>query len=188
MHLAVFLWISCFRWLRLTFKMPFQWMMLVVWLQVGSGDRSNYRGVEENGLFGRGRSETSRIMRRTNEGKDKMNGDKGAALEGPAVTQPIMSMHRKDRGIWSVEELKGQTFRGKLKWSTVVVKYLKVRLRKGTFSLEKLVNHLLVRGTISFYNQRLQLLPAGESEMWNLSMGLNEQCWRGTILFWAMFH
>ena len=68
-------------------------------MQVGSGDQSNYRGVEENGLFDRGRSETSRIMRRTNEGKDKMNGDKGAALEVPAVTQPIMSMHRKDKGI-----------------------------------------------------------------------------------------
>ena len=68
-------------------------------MQVGSGDWSNYHGVEENGLFGRGRSETSRIMRRTNEGKDKMNGDKGAALEGPAVTQPIMSMRRKDKGI-----------------------------------------------------------------------------------------
>ena len=31
--------------------------------------------------------------------KDKMNGDKGAALKGPAVTQPIMSMRRKDRRI-----------------------------------------------------------------------------------------
>ena len=38
-------------------------------------------------------------MRRKNEGKDKMNGDKGAALEGPAVTQPIMSMHKKYKGI-----------------------------------------------------------------------------------------
>ena len=41
----------------------------------------------------------SRITRRTNEGKDKMNGDKGAALKGPAVTPPIMSMRRKDKGI-----------------------------------------------------------------------------------------
>ena len=55
--------------------------------------------MEENRLFGRGRSETSRIMRRTNGGKDKMNGDKGAALEGPVVTQPIMSMRRKDKRI-----------------------------------------------------------------------------------------
>ena len=42
--------------------------------------------------------------------------------------------------------------------------------------MEKLVNHLLVRGTISFYNQKLQLFPVGESEMWNVSMQLNEQC------------
>ena len=66
---------------------------------MGSGDRSNYHGVEEDGSFGRGRAKTSRIARRTNEGKDKMNGDRGAALKGPTVTQPIMSMRRKDRGI-----------------------------------------------------------------------------------------
>ena len=71
-------------------------MMLVVWLQVGSGDRSNYRSVEEDRPFGRGRFETSKIIRRTNEGKDKMTGDRGASLKGPAVTQPIMSMRRKD--------------------------------------------------------------------------------------------
>ena len=40
----------------------------------------------------------------------------------------------------------------------------------GTFSLKKLVNHLLVRGTISFYNQKLQILPVGGSAMWNVSM------------------
>ena len=40
----------------------------------------------------------------------------------------------------------------------------------GDFSLEKLVNHLLVRGTISFYNQKLQLLLVGETTMWNVSM------------------
>ena len=61
---------------------------------MGSGDRSNYRGMEENRLFDRGRFETSRIMRRTNEGNEKI-----ASLEGPAVTHPIMSMRRKDRGI-----------------------------------------------------------------------------------------
>ena len=66
---------------------------------MGLGDRSNYRGVEEDGPFGRGRAETSRIARRTNEGKDKMNGDRGAALKGPTVTHPITSMCRKYRGI-----------------------------------------------------------------------------------------
>ena len=38
------------------------------------------------------------------------------------------------------------------------------------FSLEKLVTHFIVRGTTSFYNQKLQLFPAGESERWNVSM------------------
>ena len=33
---------------------------------------------------------------------------------------------------------------------------------------------LFVRGTISFYNQKLQLLPVGERAMWNISMHLNE--------------
>ena len=33
------------------------------------------------------------------QGKDKMNGDRGIALKGLAVTQPITSMHIKNRGI-----------------------------------------------------------------------------------------
>ena len=55
--------------------------------------------MEEDGPFGRGRSETSMIARRTNEEKDKMNGDRGETLKGFAVTQPITIMRRKDRGI-----------------------------------------------------------------------------------------
>ena len=65
-------------------------------MEVGSGDRSNYRGVEEDGPFGRGRSKTSRIIRRTNEGKDKITGDRGARRKGPAGTQLFMSIRRKD--------------------------------------------------------------------------------------------
>ena len=55
--------------------------------------------MEEDGSSGRDRAKTSRITRRKNEGKDKVNGDRGASLKGPAVTQPITSMRRKDRGI-----------------------------------------------------------------------------------------
>ena len=66
---------------------------------MGSGDRPNYHGMEEERHFGRGRAKTSRIARRTNKGKDKMNADRGAALKGPTVTQPITSMCRNDRGI-----------------------------------------------------------------------------------------
>ena len=100
---------------------------------MGSGDRSNYHGVEEDGPFGRGRAETNSITRRKNEGK-KQNGK-----------------------IKHLEESEDDTFGGQPKRSTVLFKYLKVRSYKRTFSLEKLVNHLLVRGTISFYNQKLQL-------------------------------
>ena len=60
---------------------------------MGSGDRPNYRGVEEDGpkLAGLQEGQTKE--------KDKINGDRGAALKGPAVTQPITSTRRKDRGI-----------------------------------------------------------------------------------------
>ena len=60
----------------------------------------SFRGlVNGGGPFGENRAETSRSVRWTNQRKDKMNGDKGAALKGPAVTQPIMSMRKKDRRI-----------------------------------------------------------------------------------------
>ena len=50
----------------------------------------------------------------------------------------------------------------------------KLEFRRNFFP-EKIAIHSLVRGTISFYREKLQLLPAGESEMWNVSMQLNEQ-------------
>ena len=56
--------------------------------------------MEEDRPSGRGRAETSRIAKKDKRRKtDKMNGDRGAALRGPIVTQPITSMRRKDRGI-----------------------------------------------------------------------------------------
>ena len=61
---------------------------------MGSVDRSNRCSVEEDRSFGRDRAEISKIARGTNEGKDKMNEDGGAALKGAAVTQPITSMQR----------------------------------------------------------------------------------------------
>ena len=38
----------------------------------------------------------------------------------------------------------------------------------GAFSLEKLVNHFVVRGTTSFYNNKLQILLIGEGVVWNV--------------------
>ena len=70
------------------------------------------RLVKGDRPFGEGRAETNRIIRWTNQIKDKMNGDKGAVLKGPVVNYPIMGMCRKDKGIGSVGELKDHTFGG----------------------------------------------------------------------------
>ena len=48
-------------------------------------------------------------------------------------------------------------------------KYRKVRVYRGFFP-GKTYELLFVRGTISFYNQQLQILPIGEGDMWNVSM------------------
>ena len=47
---------------------------------------------------------------------------------------------------------------------------------------------LVVRGTISFCNNKITILPIGESVVWNVQMWWNEQWWRGTISFSAVFH
>ena len=48
------------------------------------------------------------------------------------------------------------------------------KLQRGFFPEKNCKTLLLVRGTTSFYSQKVQLLPDGESEMWNVSMRLNE--------------
>ena len=63
----------------------------------------------------------------------------------------------------------------------------KLELTRG-FSPGKKCNLMIVRGTISFYNQRLQIFPVGGSAMWNVSMWLNERCWMWTISFSAVSH
>ena len=62
---------------------------------MGLGDRENYHDVDEDGPFGRGRAETRRIARRTNERKDKMNGDKGTSPKDLSVTNKIMNVYGK---------------------------------------------------------------------------------------------
>ena len=69
---------------------------------------SNWLQVELKGLLGRPRREgiawqfcknqieTGRVARETSEGKDKIESDKSPDLKGPAVTQLIMSIWRKD--------------------------------------------------------------------------------------------
>ena len=40
----------------------------------------------------------------------------------------------------------------------------------GAFSHGQTCELLFVRGTISFYNEKLQIWPVGEGVMWNVSM------------------
>ena len=46
---------------------------------------------------------------------------------------------------------------------------VELALRRGFFSLEKICKHSVVRGTISFYNEKLQFWHAGRSAIWNAS-------------------
>ena len=48
-------------------------------------------------------------------------------------------------------------------------KYSKVRVYRGFF-LGKTCELLFVRGTTSFYNKKLQILPVGEGAVWNVRM------------------
>ena len=65
---------------------------------------------------------------------------------------------------------KGHTFGGSSSGQLFQFKYLKVRTDRGFFQGEKTCKLLFVRGTISFYNEKLQILHVGEGGMWNVSM------------------
>ena len=64
--------------------------MLVDWLQVSSEDRSNYRGVEEDGPLS----------------------IKHAVLKDPTVIQPILSVRWKDGGPETFGELESHMLGG----------------------------------------------------------------------------
>ena len=76
-----------------------------------------------------------RISRGAGKVKDKIESNKGADLKGPSVTQPIMSLCRKDEkeGYETFEEPKSHTVWGEPKRSTILFKYLKVKSDKGFF-------------------------------------------------------
>ena len=82
-----------------------------------------------------------------------------------------MSTHRKDKN----EDIKrlGGTQRshdwGSPSGSLIWFKYKKVRTYRGFF-LGKTCELLFVRGTTSFYNKKLQILPVGEGAMWDVQM------------------
>ena len=55
-------------------------------MQVVFGEWSNYCSAKGDGQFGKSRVETIGIASRTNEGKDKVNGDKGTNPKDLSVT------------------------------------------------------------------------------------------------------
>ena len=82
-----------------------------------------------------------------------------------------MSTHEKDKimrlkGFWGSPKVRQL---GKPKGFVVLYKERKVRGDRGFF-LEKTCDLLFVRGTTSFYNKKLQILPVGEGAMWNVQM------------------
>ena len=100
-----------------------------------------------------------------------------------------MSTHEKDKMVifGGFEEPKGQAVGAAqgVGWFGLNIRKLKFT---GAFSLEKTCELLFVRGTTSFYNKKSQIFPVGEGAVWNVQMWSNEQCWRGTILFFTVFH
>ena len=107
-----------------------------------------------------------RISRGAGKVKDKMNSDRDTDLKGPSVTHPTMGVCRKDRkeGSETFKGLESHTFGGRPNDLLCSLNIGKLELRRGFFP-RKLVNHLLVRGTISFYNQKTAIFPVGESAM-----------------------
>ena len=141
------------------------------WLTAGRSKRLSYCCGAKVQIRGR-------ISRGMGKVKDKIKSNKGAALKGPSVTQLIMSMRRKDEKRdmkcsknWKV------TCLGGTQAVYYFVKYLKVKSDEVFFP-GKTCNLMLVRGTISFYNQRLQIFT----------------CWRKcsveyvNVIKWAMLN
>ena len=108
--------------------------------------------------------------------KNKIESNKSADLKGPSVAQLIMSMRRKDekRDMKRSKNRKVRRLWGNPSDLLFCLNIWKLIARGGFFPWET-CNLMLVRGTISFYNQGLQILPVGGSTMWNMSMWLNEQ-------------
>ena len=135
--------------------MRFQWMMHIVWLQVVSRDWLNYCGAKGDGPFCRGIAETSRIARGTSGIEDKAVATKAQTWKVRQwLTRSWVCAEKKDlkrSRDWRVTRLGvAQTI------CCCSLNNGKLELKKGFFP-GKTCNLMLVRGTISFYNQRLQI-------------------------------
>ena len=88
-------------------------------------------------------------------------------------------------GKWSVGEAR-RSFVGSRKVFSFCISIGKLDRDKGIFPSET-CEKLVVRGTISFCNNKITILPVGENAVGNIQMWWNEQCWRGTISFQQCF-
>ena len=83
----------------------------------------------------------------------------------------IMSTHGKDKMVIldGFEEPKDHTVGAAqaVGWFSLNIGKLELT---GVFSPGQTCELLFVRGTISFYNEKLQILPVEEGAMWNVSM------------------
>ena len=112
--------------------------------------------VEEQ--FGKNQNDTDQITERALEAEDKVNNAKGTNLTVGPLLKRIMSAYRQLRKIRNVGETERSCVGGNPSDLLFCLNTGKLEAT-GTFSLEVFVNHLLVRGTISFYNKKLQVLP-----------------------------
>ena len=83
----------------------------------------------------------------------------------------IMSTHGKDKMVIfdGFEEPKGHAVGEAQGFGWFGLNIGQLEFRRGFFP-GKTCELLFVRGTTSFYNKKLQILPVGEGVMWNVSM------------------
>ena len=109
--------------------------------------------------FVKNQIETNRVAREMSKGKDKkMKATKTKIWKVQQLLNWSWAYEEKmERGIWNARRTEKSHIWGEPNRSADLFKYLKVRSYKDFFfPWGKFVNHLLVRGTISFYDQKLQ--------------------------------
>ena len=161
-------------------------MMQVVWLQVVSGDWSNYYGAKGDGPFGRGIAETSKIARSTSGIEDKAVATKAQTWKVRQwLTRSWVCAEKKDlkrSRDWRVTRLGAAQTIG-----CCILNTWKLELRRHFFP-GRTCKPFACKRNYFVLQSETATFPGGEREMWNVSMWLNEQCWRGTISFSAVFH
>ena len=101
--------------------------------------------------FDSGRTETNK----TSEGEYRGGNDRDSNLKGPSVTHPMVDVRGKDRkeGSKTFGGMESHTFGGSPNDLLSSLNIVNIGLRGGFFP-GIICNHLLVRGTISFYKRK----------------------------------